>query len=143
MCNFFFQQAKLMYLLKDISHNVSKRSFFRTDLLCRDRDLVSFLFGLLTDEPHHLLNLLWHICVLHSYYLRTLTLFQGFSDDPFIRDLKKWYRKKNWNKTCSNAYDKFHVKIIKEHHIYIHTVLSGAKFLPNFPTLDVSSLNKS
>lgn len=142
MCNFFFQQAKLMYLLKDISHNVSKRSLFRTDLLCRDRDLVSFLLGLLTDEPHHLLNLLWHICVLHAYYLRTLTLFQGFSDDPLSETLKNG-TEKNWNKTCSNAYDKFHVKMIKEHHIYIHTVLSGAKFLPNFPSLDVSSLNKS
>ena len=44
--------------LLDKSHNVSKRSLFRTDLLGRDRDLVSFLLGLLTDEPHHLLNLL-------------------------------------------------------------------------------------
>jgi hypothetical protein len=28
------------------------------DLLSRDRDLVSFLLRLLTDEAHHLLNLL-------------------------------------------------------------------------------------
>ena len=94
MCNFFFQQAKLMYLLKDISNNVSKRSLFRTDLLGRDRDLVSFLLGLLTDEHHHLLNLLRHICVLHSYYVRTLTLFPGFSDDPLSETLKNGTEKK-------------------------------------------------
>jgi len=31
----------------------------------RNRDLVGFLFGFLADEPHHLLDLLRDICIVH------------------------------------------------------------------------------
>jgi len=30
-----------------------------------NRDLVGFLFGFLADEPHHLLDLLGDVCVVH------------------------------------------------------------------------------
>jgi hypothetical protein len=32
-----------------------------------NRDLVGFLFGFLADEPHHLLDLLGDICVVHFH----------------------------------------------------------------------------
>lgn len=51
-----------------------KRQRRETDLLGGDGDLVGLLVGLLADEPHHLLDLLGYIGVIH--------LGGGGSDGP-------------------------------------------------------------
>jgi len=53
---------------------VRKRRRRETDLLGGDGDLVGLLVGLLADEPHHLLDLLGYIGVIH--------LGGGGSDGP-------------------------------------------------------------
>jgi len=53
---------------------VRKRQRRETDLLGGDGDLVGLLVGLLADEPHHLLDLLGYIGVIH--------LGGGGSDGP-------------------------------------------------------------
>ena len=51
--------------LLEASRRVRKRRRRETDLLGGDGDLVGLLVGLLADEPHHLLDLLGYIGVIH------------------------------------------------------------------------------
>jgi len=60
--------------LLEASRRVRKRQRRGTDLLGGDGDLVGLLVGLLADEPHHLLDLLGYIGVIH--------LGSGGSDGP-------------------------------------------------------------